>query len=380
MRSRLVLSSNTAWSLVNYRSGLIRALDERNFRIFTLAPEDRFESTLRGMKCEVHSIAIDNRGTNPLRDIRTLHAYYRAYRAIKPAVALHFTIKPVIYGTLAAKWLGIPCINMITGLGSTFIKDDWITRIAQRLYRQSKLWPHVVFFQNPDDQSLFVDRGLVSPRAAQRLPGSGVDLEHFSVSELPRSERPIFLLISRLLWDKGIGEFVQAARMVKESRPTVRFAILGPRMGTAPSAVPAELLSSWCREGTVEYFGETADVRPFIRDATCIVLPSFYREGIPRSLLEAAAMGRPVITTDTPGCRDAVEHGVTGFLCRAKDTADLARKITDLALLPHDARAEMGRLGHMKMKGSFDHRIVIKKYLTAIDQILGRWAPATAVL
>jgi len=365
----VALSSNTAWYLFNFRAGLIRALLGRHFRVVIVAPQDEFSVRLAGMGCEVFDVRMDNMGSNPFFDARTLLIYRALYQRIRPAVALHFTVKPVIYGTLAARWAGVPCVSTVTGLGTAFLRDSWLTRVVERLYRVSQTWPEKVFFQNPDDLDLFVGRRLVSRNKVERLPGSGIDLSRFAVSPTPGNDAPVFLLIARLLWDKGVGEFVEAARRVKTRNPRTRFRLLGALGVANRTAISRDQVASWVQEGVVEYLGETDDVRPFIEAADCVVLPS-YREGTPRTLLEAAAMGRPVITTDSVGCREVVENGVNGYLCQVKDAGDLADKMERFLALPLDALADMGRKGREKMEREFDERLVIDRYLAVIGEIL----------
>lgn len=363
------ISSNTAWSLYNFRSGLIRALLERNYRVVALAPEDEFCERLASLGCEVVYLPMDKKGTHPLRDLGTLKNYRSLYRRLRVDVALHYTIKPVIYGSLAARSLGIPYINTITGLGTAFIRDTWLTRVVESLYRVSQRWPEKVFFLNQDDLGLFLKRRLVRLRIAEYLPGEGIDLARFRDSPLPEGNAPVFLLIARMLWDKGVGEFVAAVRRVRQRYPDARFQLLGFIGVENQTAIPKNTVESWVQEGVVEYLGSTDDVRSFIEAADCVVLPS-YREGTPRSLLEAAAMGRPIITTDVVGCREVVDDGINGLLCHPRDAVDLAEKMERMITLSPQVRAEMGRRGRDKVEREFDEQTVIQRYLTVIETAL----------
>jgi glycosyltransferase involved in cell wall biosynthesis len=230
-----------------------------------------------------------------------------------------------------------------------------------------------VFFQNPDDLDLFVKRGIVRAGQARALPGSGVDLERFATAPLPEREDGIpfrFLLIARMLWDKGVGEYVEAARQLKSEGRAVECQLLGFLGAENPTAIPPETVAAWQRDGIVCHLGSAEDVRPHIAAADCVVLPS-YREGTPRSLLEAAAMARPIITTDAVGCREAVDDGETGFLCSPQNAADLAEKMRQMMDLPQAARAQMGQMGRSKMERQFDEAIVIDRYLQAIKTLVG---------
>lgn len=365
----IVLSSNTTWYLYNFRIGTIRALIDRHFRVVIIAPWDEFSLRLRELGCDVYDIEMDNKGSSPIADAKTFLAYRKIYRTLQPDLALHFTIKPNIYGALAARSLGLPCINMVSGLGTAFICESWLTRIVERLYKLSQSWPHKVFFQNMDDLDLFVERRLVPTEKAERLPGSGVNLTQFVAASPAKNSAMVFLLIARMLRDKGVVEFVEAARLVKTRHPEVRFQLLG-QLGVANrSAILREQVEGWVAEGVVEYLGETDDVAPYIANADCIVLPS-YREGISRILLEASAMARPIVATDVTGCREAVDDGETGYLCKVKDPVDLADKLERMLLVSREQRAEMGRKGREKMQREFDEQIVIRRYLEVIGEIV----------
>ncbi|KPV39567.1 glycosyl transferase [Thiohalorhabdus denitrificans] len=369
----VTLSANTAWYLYNFRSGVIRALMERGYRVATLAPPDAMSERLAELGCEVIDFPMDNKGNDPVQDLRTIWRYRRMYACLQPDLALHFTIKPVIYGSLGARLARVPCINTVTGLGTAFIREGWLTRMVEVLYRVSQRWPSRVFFQNGDDLELFLRRSLVRRELIGQLPGSGVDLSRFQVSAMEKIEAPVFLLVARMVWDKGVGEFVEAARILRGHYPAVRFQLLGPLGVENRTAIPHETLEEWVEEGLVEYLGEADDVRPHIARSSCVVLPS-YREGTPRTMLEAAAMGRPVITTDAVGCREVVDDGESGFLCQPRDAEDLARQMTRFLELEMGERETMGVAGRAKMEREFDERIVIQRYLEAIDEAVDQAA------
>ena len=262
-----------------------------------------------------------------MRDVRTVRALTALYREIQPDVVLTYTIKPVIYGSLAARLAGVPRVcSMITGLGYSFGTTTWRQRalnpIVRSLFRLALARNEIVFFQNPDDLRQFVESGLANDHQAVLVNGSGIDLAHFSVAPLPEGA-PVFLLSARLIWEKGVGEYVEAARTLKAEYPAARFRLLGP-LDPNPAAVSRAQLDAWRAEGVIEYLGFADDVRPAIAAASVFVLPSSYREGTPRSVLEALAMGRAVITTDAPGCRETVKRGENGFLVPTKDSRALA--------------------------------------------------------
>jgi len=366
--SRVALVSRCAWTLYNFRSGLIRSLKEKGATVIGGgAGGDGFEEQIRDLGVPFFDLPVDKRGINPAMDVKLLYALYRWYRKERPEIVHHFTIKPVIYGSIAAKFAGVPkIINTITGLGYVFTEDErkWLRSIVHFLYRVSLRGTHFTFFQNREDQRYFLSNNLTHGHDTFVLPGSGVDCVHFRPladnSKAPDGG-PAFLMLTRLLKDKGVYEFVEAAKRVRQVYTSSRFLLLGRRDERNPSVVPKEDLESWQRKGIVEWLGEVEDVRPIIADADVIVLPS-YREGLPRSLLEAAAMGKPVITTDAVGCRDAVEHGRTGLMVPVKDSAALADAMKEMIKSP-EMRSRMGREGRRKVEREFDEKIVLKKIL-----------------
>jgi len=363
---KCLLSTNTSWNIINFRAGLIRALGARGFQVIAACPIDAHTPHLAEIGCRHIQLAMDNKGTNPAADSALLLRYLEVMRHERPDVYLGWTIKPNIYGSLAAHLLGIPVINNVSGLGTAFLSDSWLTRVVKPLYRVALRRSACVFFQNCDDRDLFVHSHLVRQKQAQLLPGSGIDLDYFSPAPpAPRNrhEGPIFILIARLLWDKGVGEYVEAARLVKERIPQARFRLLGFLDVANRSAVPREVVQAWVREGVIEYLGHADDVRPQVSSADCVVLPS-YREGMSRSLLEAAAMGKPLITTDTPGCRDVVDDGVNGWLCKAKDVTDLAEKMLRFTDMTEAQSQEMGRQSRLKAEREFDEKLVIDAYIS----------------
>jgi glycosyltransferase involved in cell wall biosynthesis len=283
---------------------------------------------------------------------------------------LGFTIKPNIYGSLAARALGIATINNVSGLGTAFIRQGLVTRVASTLYRLALRGSATVFFQNDEDRRQFIDARLVAPRQARLLPGSGVDLDRFRPLALPAGDAPFtFLLVARLLWDKGVQEYVDAARSVRARHPDTRFQILGFTDVDNRTAVPRVTLDRWVGEGLIDYLGAADDVRPLIEAADCIVLPS-YREGLPRSLLEASAMARPIVATDVPGVRDVVDDGVTGLLCAARSAPSLAEAMLAMIAMSPAERRAMGQAGRSRVEGGFGIGEVTRRYLEAIDDAM----------
>ena len=367
---KIVICLNTAWNLVNFRAGLIRALVAAGHEVVAVAPDDKYAAGLKALGCRFVPLDMENGGTNPVQDALLTWRFRRLFSNERPDVYLGYTVKPNVYGSLAAHMMGIPVINNIAGLGAVFIKDGWLVHVVRWLYRMALRRSAKVFFQNPDDRTMFIDGGMVRAEVAELLPGSGIDLKRFT--SLPKPDagnaKFRFLLIARMLRDKGVGEYADAARLLRQRWPQAEFCLLGFVDVQNPAAISRAEMDAWVAEGVVNYLGVSDDVRTQLVTADCVVLPS-YREGTPRTLLEAAAMACPIITTDAVGCREVVDDGVNGYLCKVRDAGDLAAKMEQMLSLSPEHRAEMGLHGRTKMVAEFDEQIVIKKYLAAIEEI-----------
>lgn len=368
----LMLTVNAAWNLVNFRRGLIAALLADGHRLTVLAPRDEAAATLGEMGCRVIDLEMDRKGLSPLRDLGLMWRMWRQMGRERPDVVLGYTIKNNIFGALAARARGIPFLPNVTGLGTAFLSGRRLQRLVEALYRHAFARAPVVFFQNGDDRDLFLRLRLVRPEQARLLPGSGIDTTGFAPAPLPghAPDAPVFLMIARVLRDKGVCEFAEAARRVRARWPQARFRLLGPLGTDNRSAIPAATVQGWQEAGAIEYPGAVADVRAEIAAADCVVLPS-YREGMPRTLLEAAAMARPVIATEVPGCRDAVVEGETGLLCAVRDAGSLADACARFIALPPEARARMGAAGRARVERDFDEARVVEAYRTALAGLDG---------
>ena len=368
---KIIIALNTAWNILNFRSGLILALLDVGYEVVAVAPPDKYAERLSMLGCRFVPFPMDNQGTNPVRDLLLLWRFFRLMLAERPDVYLGYTVKPNVFGSLAARALCIPVINNISGLGAVFINEGWLNQLVKGLYRVALSRSRKVFFQNDDDRQLFITNHLVSMDLTDLLPGSGIDLAKFPPAPLPSVAPVRFLLIARMLWDKGVGEFVEAARLLKQRDVDAEFCLLGFLDVENPTAISRQQIKDWVEDGTVRYLGVSENVRDEIALADCVVLPS-YREGTPRALLEAAAMARPIVTTDAVGCREVVDDGINGYLCKPKDASDLADKMGLIMSLSHSEREAMGLWGRKKVEGEFDEQIVICKYLSAIKEVLAR--------
>jgi glycosyltransferase involved in cell wall biosynthesis len=315
------------------------------------------------------NLAVDPKGTNPLLELAAIGRFISAYRNLSPTVILQYTIKPVIYGSIAARAVNIPVINNITGLGTMF-SGGLKEALVRSLYRFALSRAALTLFQNSDDHDFFVKRGIVSAERTSVLPGSGVDSQRYSPQ--PRGEGPFtFLFAARLLRAKGVEDFVAAARIVKGRRAETRFLLAGSYDPLDREYADTELLSCAEQEGIIERFGHVEDIRPLMASADCVVLPSYYREGVPRSLLEAASMGKPLIAADSVGTREPVQDGVNGFLCRPRDPEDLSEKMEAVITMSPEQRESMGVASRSYMVQRFNERTVIQTYLDAIERLVG---------
>lgn len=361
---KIVATVNAAWNLVNFRMGVLRAIMARGFEVVAVTPEDpamRQELLRAGIR--LVALPMDSAGMSPLRDLALVAGFRRVLARERPAAMLGYTIKPNVYGSLAARSLGIPTLNNISGLGTGFMHGGALNHIVRGLYRVGLARAHTVFFQNGEDLSQFEGLGLVRPEQAVLLPGSGIDLDHFAAAPPPDPARPPrFLLVARMLWDKGIREYVEAARIVRREHPAVRFGLLGGIGVANRTAIPAHTVQEWVREGVMDYYPSVDDVRAPMADADVIVLPS-YREGTSRVLLEASALARPMITTDVPGCRDVVEHGVAGLLCQPRDVTSLAEAMRRMIGLSPAERQAMGTAARRRVERDYAEQRVIDIYL-----------------
>ena len=365
----IVISYNTARYLYRFRLEIILELLRRGHKVVTVAPRDEYSDKLASLGCVVYDIKMSSRGANPFVDLVTFIMYYKIYSRIKPDLALHFTLKPNIYGTLAAQFNHVKSINMITGLGTAFVSHSWMTKMVEVLYKFSQRSAEKILFQNFDDLKLFIDRGLATAEKARVIPSSGVNLSEFSLAPHRKKQTPIFLMVCRMIRDKGVLEFVNAARQLKSEYPNVRFQLLGQLNVDNRTAISKDQMDGWVAEGVVEYLGESEDVRTYIDQADCLVLPS-YREGLSKILLEAAAMGRVVIASNVPGCRELVDDGISGYLCEPKNVCDLVSKLKLVLSLSSNDLIRMGLNGRIKIEREFDSKVIVAKYLAEIDEVL----------
>lgn len=365
-RRTVLLCCNSLWGLVNFRGRVIRALADDGHRVVLVAVPDIPVQRALDLGAEFVEWRVAPRGANPLRELIALAGLVRLYRSIRPDIAFHFTVKPVLYGALAARLAGTQAVAVVTGLGYLFLTPGLMQWTARWVYRAMLGSSREVWFLNSEDRTVFENAGLTRGLTVQTLPGEGIDLRHFGWQPLPPADGDfVFLMIARLLRDKGVVEFAEAAREVRRRYPRARFRLLGPSYQANEMSVPLETVRAWETEGAIEYLGAAEDVRPAIAACHCVVLPS-YREGMPRALMEASAMGRPSIATDVVGCRDVVVHGRTGWLCLPRDAHSLAHACI---LAMEAGREELLRMAESAREfahATFDDQAIIQRYRSVL--------------
>ena len=361
---KILLFANTDWYLFNFRLSLAQALRAAGHTIVLVSPPGKYIGNLQAAGFRWIEFPLSRRGTNPLFEIKTIARLRQLYRQEKPNIVHHFTIKCVLYGSLAARLAGVKgIINAITGLGYVFIGSN---QQANRLLFMVKglYWLALrntrVIFQNEDDRALFQEMGLVNPAQCNLIAGSGVDTQRFKPTPEPEGI-PLIVLPARLLWDKGVGEFVEAARLLRSQGIPARFVLVGDTDPDNPAGVPDQQLHDWQTEGVVECWGWQENMSLVYECANIVCLPS-YREGLPRTLVEAAACGRSLVAADVPGCREIVHNAENGLLVPVRDVQALAAAVKTLVLIP-GMRQEMGIRGRAMVEKSFSVEKVVSETL-----------------
>ena len=366
---RIAIVANTAWNLYNFRQGLIRALLQTGHEVYLLAPEDEALPKLLEAVGHPPFLALQHlsrKGTKPWEDYALYRELRGHYRRLNIDLALHYTIKPNIYGVLAAHSVGARAWATVTGLGYSFLSTGLVHHLVKRLYRWAFRRAERVIFQNEDDRQLFLDLDLVDEAKTALVPGSGIRTDVFAPQSKPADAPPFMcLFVGRLLYDKGVREFLEAAAKLKAKHPLMDFYLVGALDEGNPSALDPALLAEYEAKGIVRYMGPSEDVRSWIARCEVLVLPS-YREGLPRVMLEGMAMAKPLITTDAPGCRATVKHGENGLLVPIKDAESLAEAMSRLFLAPPELRQAMGQAGRARALAEFDEQGIIKRYLAWI--------------
>ena len=367
---KICLVDNNLRLNLNFRGNVIKAFLNKGYDVTIISPEDKtvnikeFDERLNFIPIEV-----SRKGKNPFSDLIYCKKLFNIYRKKKFDLIFHYTIKPNIYGNIAGHFAKIKSISIIPGLGHLFIKESFATKIVEILYRISLNFASEVWFLNEDDKKEFLKRKLVKESKIKILPGEGINLERFKPLKVERNDnKVIFLMIARVLWEKGFKEYVEAAEILKKKYSNLEFQLLGGIDTGNPSDVPEEIVMKYHNNKIINYLGTTNDVPSIISKCDCLVLPS-YREGVPRTLMEGASMEKPLIATNVTGCREIVIYNYNGFLCEVKNSKDLADKIEKFLLLSEEEREKLGKNGRKLMREKFEDSKVIEKYLEIVEEI-----------
>ncbi len=367
---KIAILINTSWNIYNFRKGLIVSFLKQGYQVLAIAPKDDYSDRLVELGCQYRDIQIASQGMNPLKDLSFLRQIKKLLREERPDILLTYTIKPNIYGAIACVNLGIPVIANVSGLGTAFYENGPLKKVASRLYQFAFRKIGAVFFQNEEDKKAFSEAVSFDQSKALLLPGSGVDLNYFQAKPLAEGSKVTFVMVARLLIDKGVREYVEAAQLVRINGKDVEFVLVGGYDPDHPRSITLEEFHDIQLNEDVRYYMQQEDIRSILAKATAVVLPS-YREGTPKTLLEGAAMGKPLIATDVPGCRNVVVHGSNGFLCREKSSEELAKCLTKFMDLSHDERTKMGLNSRSIMEERYNEQFVISSYQEQIDLLIG---------
>ena len=365
MKKTILMIGNTSWSMLRFRGDLMQKLISQGHTVVVVAPKDNYSAELEKLGARFIDLVVDRKGTNPFIDLAYLLKLVRIFLNEKPNVVFTYTIKPILYGTIAAFLAQVPQrIAVTTGLGNTFNSDNLINKITKILYRFSLTFASEVWFLNSDDANTFINHKLTSRNKVFLLPGEGINLNYYTF--VTSKGRETFTLISRMLWDKGIGIFVDAARELKKTYPHLNFLLVGPVDEGNPEGIKLLQLQDWNHQGIVKYCGSVDDIREILKQTTCLIHPTYYKEGLPRVLMEACAMGVPCITTNIPGCRDVVVDGLNGILVPPMNAKALVEAIINFMDLDEDARNTFSVQGRARMNENFSMEKINSIYLSKI--------------
>jgi len=359
---------NTAWNIYNFRLGLVKAFLAAGHEVYAIAPVDDFVSEIEATGCTFIPVEhLSRKGVNPIQDLKFGYELYKIYTSNELDVILHYTIKPNIYGCLAAGRAKVKSISTVTGLGYSFMKEGMVNKIVKKLYKTAFKSGTRIAFQNRDDKKLFEDLSLCPKSKTTLIKGSGINTTHFKPMPKKQTyEKLIYLFVGRLLYDKGVTELFEAAQQFKKKCPETEIWVVGAIDDGNPSAVAKAEVEAQEVKGTIRYWGVSKDVRSIMQEADVVVLPS-YREGLPRVMLESLAMGKPIITTDTAGCRETIQDTKNGFLIPTKDAQALADAMVRMYELTDEVRQEMGEVGREMALQEFDEQAIIKRYFDEIE-------------
>lgn len=366
-KKKVLLAGNSEMVIFRFRKELVEQLVDLGYEVYVSFPQSQFGdgcTTAEKMNCHYINTPIENHGTNPITDLKLIRFYKKILRNIQPDIVFTYTIKPNIYCSLASASYKIPTVINVSGLGTAVENPGILQFITLNLYRLATRKAQKVFFQNTENQSFFQQHKIALGKQGL-LPGSGVNTSQYCVLPYPNQEQLHFLFMARILKEKGIDQYTQAAQIIKKKYPQCVFHVLG----VCDDQAYKEKLELLQKQGIIQYHGQQKDLLPYQLLSSCTIHPTYYPEGMSNVLLESAACGRPIITTDRSGCREIIEDGVNGFICKQKDTQDLVRQIEKFLNLSWQQRRDMGLAGRKKIEKEFDRQIVVDAYLEEINSI-----------
>lgn len=364
LNNNILILTNSIIGLYCFRKEVVKAIIDAGYTLYVTFPDkDQRAEYFESIGCKYVDVKFNRRGMNPIKDFKLLLDYIKVIKHIKPIAILTYTIKPNVYGGMAAAFCGVPLLANVTGLGDSIENKGLLSKLAISLYKMGLKRANTVFFQNLANLKFCINHGIIKQEQTHLLPGSGVNTLHHIYQEYPSKGVIKFLFIARLLKDKGTDEYFETAKMIKDKYPNTEFQILGYCEGNYQGQ-----LDELAKKGIIKFLGETTDVRLFIKEAHCTIMPS-YHEGLSNVNLESGANGRPIITTDVPGCKETVDDGITGYLCKPRSTKDLMEKVEKFINLPYEEKRGMGIAARKKAEREFDRRIVVDAYLRAIKEL-----------
>lgn len=365
MKKTILLIGNTSWGMYRFRGELMQKLISLGHLVVVVAPLDHYSIEIEKLEARFIELTLDRKGTNPIKDFLYLIKLTKILLNEKPNVVISYTIKPILYGTIAAWLAQVPQrIAVTTGLGNTFNSNNILNKITKILYRISLRFAREVWFLNKDDIAVFIEQKLVAKDKVFLLPGEGINLDYYTPAH--QSGSWTFTLISRMLWDKGIGIFVEAAQELKEKYPHINFWLVGPVDEGNPEGIKLSQLKEWDNLGFIKYLGVTEDVREVLKNTTCLIHPTFYKEGLSRVLMEACSMEVPCVTTNIPGCREVVVDGFNGFLIPPNNSKALAHAVVNFMNLSDESRKALSINGRLRMIENFSIEKINSIYLSKI--------------
>ena len=369
---KIIINSNIIWTIANFRIDVIKALQKEGFEIICIASKDNFsknsEKILKSIGCKIINIKLDRKGLNPFLDLIYFIKLYFLYKKILPNLIIHYTIKPNIYGSFAAKLNGLKSINIVTGLGSGIIKGGILSKIIIWLYKKAFKYSSAILFENKDDKNYFITKKITKFSNSYYVPGAGLDTDFFDNCKKNKNDSLSFLMIARLLKDKGIYEYIDACKKIKKKYKNIKCLLAGVFDNDNPSSITKKELDTWIKDNIIKYLGQTDNIKDFFKKGDVVVLPS-YREGLSRVLLEAASCKKPLVTTNVPGCKEVVIENKNGFLCKAKDSQSLF-KAMEKVIQNQDNLEKMGNFSRKHIIKNFSKEIVNEIYLDVIKKVL----------